>query len=465
MQQVPNPRHPSGKSGHKVREVLSVQEFRLNRPGTQNGQSATGSGPQTETSQTSRGTMQPTQLSSPNMNLGSSTRPVPPRPPAASGHLPPSASPRQSSQAAAAAVPMMPSEIPGAMDPYTRPGASYQSTVELTGRDQSADPVHSGVNTEPDPDPAPAPGARLAQPRHSVGGVGPNATRTQSEAPSSLASHIQNDPHAWVDNRPPAERDPDTDTVDLPSQGQFYGFGPLQISPLRGRTIAKFHRAYLENKLRFTVEAISSTLNGVSAFDLTPADFYYLMYWHKSRNIGSTNTMIEGRCGDADHQKKVISGEKHKDTLKIEQLLTRTSLEVTDLPIIDVRSFQERLPGYTLGVETMRDVVESSEIVTQMVEEATTDDGIDLFKDESTEFIWLAERAGFIVPHGEDQSFLAKIRVIADMSPEDINVLDQYIAAVTAYGVSEFANIRCKECGALTKVKLSFDALSFLPGN
>jgi hypothetical protein len=142
--------------------------------------------------------------------------------------------------------------------------------------------------------------------------------------------------------------------VDLPSQGQFYGFGPLQISPLRGRTIAKFHRAYLENKLRFTVEAISSTLNGVSAFDLTPADFYYLMYWHKSRNIGSTNTMIEGRCGDADHQKKVISGEKHKDTLKIEQILTRTSLEVTDLPIIDVRSFQERLPGYTLGVETKR---------------------------------------------------------------------------------------------------------------
>jgi hypothetical protein len=51
------------------------------------------------------------------------------------------------------------------------------------------------------------------------------------------------------------------------------------------------------------------------------------------------------------------------------------------------------------------------------------------------------------------------------MDPEDINVLDEYIAAVTAYGVSEFANIRCKECGALTKVKLSFDALSFLPGN
>lgn len=468
MSQVPHPRHPGGKSGQKVREVLSVQEFKLNRPGTTTGQPATHeTGISAGTTGARPSTMQQaTSLAGngSNMGPGSHGRSVPPRPTASPGHPSPSA------RKSAPAVQLMPSEIPGAMDPYTPPGVVYHQTIDLTDQgstenfapQEQQDPPPINRRPQPVSPTADQPTARAAQPRHVVGGV---ASPRPAAAAPTIASQIQQQPHEWVDQRPAAEQSADVDTVDVPSQGQFYGFGPLQVSPLKGRTIAKFHRAYLENKLRFTVEAISSTLHGVSAFDLTPADFYYLMYWHKSRNIGSTNTLIEGRCNDPTHQQEVRDGKKHKDTLKIEQILTRTTLEVKDLPIVDVQSFQDRIPKYVLGVETMRDVVESSEIVQQMVEQATTEEGVDLFKDESTEFIWLAERAGFIVPQGEDQSFLAKVRIIADMDPEDINVLDEYIAAVTAYGVSEFANIRCKECGALTKVKLSFDALSFLPGN
>lgn len=265
--------------------------------------------------------------------------------------------------------------------------------------------------------------------------------------------------------KPISETDADVDSVDLPSLGQFYGFPSLPVSPVKGRTVAKFHRAYLEQKLRFTVEAISSTLEGVSAFDLTPGDFYYLMYWHKARNIKNNSSLVTGYCQNPAHVAEVNDGKKSPDTLKIEQLLTRSTLEVTNLTTIDMQKWRDLLPDYVLGVETMQDVVDSSESVQAMIDEATTEAGVDLLKDRSTEFIWLAERAGYVIPQGDDKSFAAKLRIIEEMDPSDLSILDEYIKEVTNYGVSEFANLRCKDCSALTRVKLSFDALCFLPGS
>ena len=302
----------------------------------------------------------------------------------------------------------------------------------------------------------------------------PSPVQLQDDGPAySQHAHAHDQPYTIpqshsVSNpvaKPISETNPDVDSVDLPSLGQFYGHTSVSVSPVKGRTVAKFHRAYLEQKLRFTVEAISSTLEGVSAFTLTPGDFYYLMYWHKARNIKNNSSLVTGFCQDPNHVKQVNAGTKAPDTLKIEQLLTRSTLEVKNLPVIDTQKWRDLLPDYQLGVETMQDVVDSSEAVQAMIDEATTENGVDLLKDRSTEFIWLAERAGYVIPQGDDKSFSAKLKLIEEMDPSDISILDEYIKEVTNYGVSEFANLRCKDCSALTRVKLSFDALCFLPGS
>lgn len=255
-------------------------------------------------------------------------------------------------------------------------------------------------------------------------------------------------------------------SVGLPSKFHFYPFKSISLRPLLGLHIAKFHRAHKEASLRLVVEAINSTLDpAVSAFDLTPADFYYLMYWQRVTSFSSTPMLIETYCTAPKHNDEVMIGvmdeegqpvldedkkpvKKAKETLHIKDYLKATTLEVQDLPAFDMKEFQQLHDKYQLGYETMRDVVDMTEQV------------IDGGKD--AEFAFKAGKAAFLAKGEGRMTLEERAKVFDTMDADEIAQLDLYIEKLSGYGVSEHAVMRCKDCGASTRVPVSFDALSFL---
>lgn len=267
-----------------------------------------------------------------------------------------------------------------------------------------------------------------------------------------------------------SEVDPDYHDIGLPSKFQLYPFKSLSLRTLQGIHISKFHRAHKESSLRPVVEAISSTLEpGVSAFDLMPADFYFLMYWQRVNSMPKTPMLVELNCENEAHQDEVVYGvkdpetgeflrdeegkiiKKHVDTLRIVETLTNTTLSIKDLEPIDFTPFKELHAKYGLGYETMKDVVATLEHI------AESEDG-------EPDYTFLASRAAFLATTPGRESLAARIKIVETMEPDELTLLQAYMSKVTDFGVAESAVIRCKECGASTRVNISFDALTFLPG-
>jgi hypothetical protein len=98
----------------------------------------------------------------------------------------------------------------------------------------------------------------------------------------------------------------------------------------------------------------------------------------------------------------------------------------------------------------MRDVVEVTEFL--MDNEVTEED---LFHIKYAVFVRRREGC---------KTIKERMALVAKIPADEMEEFDRYIEAVTAYGVSEFAMIKCKECGASSKVKITLDALMFLPG-
>jgi hypothetical protein len=252
-----------------------------------------------------------------------------------------------------------------------------------------------------------------------------------------------------------AEENPEFTSIDLPSKFQFYSFKTLSVRTLKGSHQAKLNRAYTQNRLRYVVEAMGATLEpGVSAFDLTPGDFYFLMYWQRVNSFTKSPQIITTQCSDETHVARVQARELTPESLKIEQFLNSTTLDTKYSEPLDLPTLMASLPDFELGVETMRDVVDMTERMVDIAEDEESEDDI-------TEYGWLASKAAFL---RTPTSLAERCKVVGDMSVEDTTLLDKYMEAVTNYGVEEFATIKCKECGASKRVKISFDALTFLPG-
>lgn len=260
-----------------------------------------------------------------------------------------------------------------------------------------------------------------------------------------------------------AETNPDYVSISLPSRFNFYTNKEIATRTLLAAHQAKFSRAHKENKYRYTVEAISACLEpGVSAFDLTPGDFYFLMYWQRVQSFSKTPMLITAFCQNEDHNHSVYIGDetdiegvltlvkKDEDTLRNEQLVNMTTLDTKYLDNF-VMPDLEVTKKFPVHVETMRWVVDSTEFL-QDVDDITE------------EQLFLLQYAGFLSYGPERQTVLERLAIAGTMTPDDLAEMDKYIEAVTDYGVSEYANLKCKECSASIKVRVPFDALTFLPG-
>lgn len=277
-----------------------------------------------------------------------------------------------------------------------------------------------------------------------------------------------------------SEENPNFMSIDLPSKFQFYDFKHVSACTLKGSHQAKLNRAYTQNRLRFVVEAMGATLEpGVSAFDLTPGDFYFLMYWQKVNSFTKSPQIITTQCTDPDHLLKVAKKELSKDSLKIEQFLNSTTLDTKYADEFDLPALRLGLEKYNLGAETMRDVVELTERLIDLSEAETEKEvegeepfpvpgQVDNSEEDVAEYGWLASRAAFLKQATNDGRILSladRCKIVGDMSVEETDLLEKYMQAVTTYGVEEYATIKCKECSASKRVKISFDALTFLPNS
>lgn len=346
---------------------------------------------------------------------------------------------------------------------------------EFPGR--AAPPAQaSGPGSKPHPHTAPLPQSLVRDPIK----VGMNSLPPGHPAAQRLAAHM---PVAEVQVEklaPQSETDPQYMSISLPSLFRFYDFKHLSVRNIKGFHQAKFSRAAKEANVRYLVEAISSTMGDkVSAFDLTSNDFYFVMYWQRINSYPKNPQIITHMCDNMEHLKATQLPEgnpkrKTLESLKIEAFLDNTTTDTVYLEEWDMSKWADLDEKYGLGVETMRDIVDFEDLQEEMaaqraarrnrpVQARTVDEEAD---DEISEdeLMWLGGRAAFLAKLPGRESLQARIEIVKQMDADEIAALEEYKDAVTAYGVKEFANLKCKECGAHHRVQLSVDALSFLPG-
>lgn len=242
--------------------------------------------------------------------------------------------------------------------------------------------------------------------------------------------------------------------VTLPSNFYFYSFKSLAVRFFKAPDQAKCIRAAKEGRFRHLVEAISATLQpGISAYDLTHQDFYFLMYWHRMNSFSKTPYNHRTLCENPDHISKVMLNEMEEKTLEISTLITTTSLKEVQLDpekIIIPPSLAEK---YQLGTVLIKDMVEIEEM----------EDSVSDFPD--IEF--LADLACYLkpqqLPNGGAQSLKDRIEIVKEMTPDEVEEMQTYIRSVSDYGVTENVVVKCRGCGAEREAKVSIDALAFLP--
>lgn len=274
---------------------------------------------------------------------------------------------------------------------------------------------------------------------------------------------------------PIAETDPDYYSLTLLSLFKFYDRKFLSARMIKGKHQAKFNKASKEQNLRYLVEAISSTLgDGASAFDLTPSDFYYLMYWQRISSFPKNPQIIRATCDNKNHVRRTLLKADHEEflapeTLQIELFLDKTTVEEDYLDELSLEPFAELIAKYDLHVETMRDLVEyaelEEEVRLQKAKPKKTTEELAQESIDEDELDWLSGRAAFLRRTEGRTTLRERIAIVNEMDADEIQELENYIDAVTAYGVREHANVKCKECGAHHRVPISIDALNFLPSN
>jgi hypothetical protein len=287
-----------------------------------------------------------------------------------------------------------------------------------------------------------APSARKNDGTIQVEDVIPVPSRSHAPQPQAVG------PQSHVDV-PNVEKDSRYVTVTLPSNFYFYPFKTLAVKNFLAAEQAKCVRAANEGRIRHLVDAISATIQpGISAYSLTQQDFRFLMYWHRLNSFGAKTPFVHSAvCEDSAHIQDVIDGKLKDETLKIKTILTSSMLKETQYNHETMNYAPPELANFKLGQVIMKDLVDLSE----MEDDATYPD-----------IEWIADFACHLDPsvHGDLRQ---RIQIASQMTPEEIEHMHIYMDSVSAYGITETVNIRCKECGAERVAEVTIDALSFLP--
>lgn len=264
-----------------------------------------------------------------------------------------------------------------------------------------------------------------------------------------------------------SESSADYYSLSLPSRFSFYPFKQLSCKIVNARAQGKFTRAAKENSMRTTVEAVSYLLgDGVSAFNLTLKDFYYVLYWLRLASYTRMDMTHVAQCSNPDHIDRVIDSQRKKEDQKYppEKWLTQQSLR--SVHIINNTTLSEKqfnksdfdhleFPTLkSMGIELkpcyMDDVVDYTEY-------------LDFDKPEAEELDDIANLACYVASvKGKFLPYAARVDLVGDLTDDALTELESFEAAMNSYGVTESINVKCPGCGAEIKTELSISAHTFL---
>lgn len=283
----------------------------------------------------------------------------------------------------------------------------------------------------------------------------------QARKPAVLITDLAEEPASTpIPSTKPAEQlDPKYLSADLPSNFYFYDFDKLGVGPVLGFHQAKFSRAAKEKRTRYMVDAISTLLpEGISAWDLTIPDFYWLLYWIRMTYYTKVQLIHTAVCTNPKHVHKVKTGELSKDTLVSVHTLSKSILkeDVFDpaplerfLDTTDL-SFLEDSP-FTLAPSCISDIVDIEENL--------------LSHENYPEIEYLVDYAGYLQNRDTGTpriSMQARCEFVETLTAENLYIIEQFRALVSAYGAEESIRFKCPECRAESETKISISAHSFL---
>lgn len=259
--------------------------------------------------------------------------------------------------------------------------------------------------------------------------------------------------------KPVEQLDPKYLHADLPSNFYFYDFDTLGVGPVLGFHQAKFSRAAKEKRTRYMVDAVSTLLpEGISAWDLTIPDFYWLLYWIRMTYYTKVQLIHTAVCSNPKHIHRIQQGELPKESLVSVHTLSKSILseEVFDPKPLEAfietadLSFLDNSP-FTLAPSCITDIVDIEENL--------------LSHENYPEIEYLVDYAGYLQnkdPGIPRLSMQQRCEFVETLTAEDLYTIEQFRTLVSAYGVEESIRFTCPECRAESETKISISAHSFL---
>lgn len=273
--------------------------------------------------------------------------------------------------------------------------------------------------------------------------------RPAAPPPAALPTMVENEAPVFEQGL----QDPEAVGVDLPSRFAFYDFKDLYVKPFKGLHLAKLSRAKEEGSTLIMVEVVSSVLSNSRGdtnlgFKLTLPDFYFVLYWLRLNSFTKSVFIHESTCTNQKHIERVTAGELNADTLKMAEVIRKSSLKTNMLDEIpNPEKFALSYPGLACTPATMQGVIEMTEHPS--------------FR-KSEEFVWAAQIAVYLKA-AMPMLVGDMVRMVEDMSPDDIDTVKDYEVALGEYGIEEKIKVVCKGCGTSKEDKIQLDVHSFFP--
>ncbi len=259
-------------------------------------------------------------------------------------------------------------------------------------------------------------------------------------------------------------------SVELPSRFAFYGFKDLYVKPLRGLHLAKLSRAKEEQSTLHMVEAVSSVLSTSTGdrnlgFHLTVPDFYFVLYWLRLNSFTKSVFIHESVCADENHIKRIGAGELAADTLRQGEIINKSSLKTLMLDgIPNLANYPVDYPGITLRPCTMQDAIEMTEDPGFHMEEFRFSAQIGVYLYGTVQVDPRDLKTMALHPSGfRPMTLHERIKIVGDMSADDIQSVKAYEKALSSYGTEEKIRVTCKACGVSKIDTIHLDAHSFFP--
>ena len=262
--------------------------------------------------------------------------------------------------------------------------------------------------------------------------------------------------------------------LDLPSQYYFYPRDDIHVRPYTFMEAIKLHYARSAEDTRTVYEVVAQALSEPEDFGmLTEGDFMFSLYWHRLNSYPKSPAVVTVFCNQDEHNEKVIDGLLPPESLKIEQVIHQSDLEMISLDGLEgISEFVLKVQAETgtlLTSPNMKDAIallaerRKYELKAAPLREAKRFDELDTLSRDWAQQEALFETAKYLnTIHGQSlQERVAYLGTIMDTGL--LSYISQF-RTLTFHGVEEFATVECPECGHKNRYRLEVGIPDFFPG-